>query len=184
MSFIWSNFLKTVLWINAIFSIFLSDPYHLITRIRFTLIGNCHFPWRLAEICFVLRFLQPIQPNGSCRAWSVYFTTLLLGRLRPPSGEPVLCTFFRQKLISPSWISGREGMTVENISWSNISTKECCRYGGESNLQPSDKTGEHKAKGFQNGKHTSKVSGALNTAVAPLELSVALKTFQKVSGCS
>ena len=29
----------------------------------------------------------------------------------------------------PSWISGRERMTVENISWS-ISTKECCRPGG------------------------------------------------------
>ena len=26
----------------------------------------------------------------------------------------------------PSWISGRERMTVDNISWS-ISTKECCR---------------------------------------------------------
>ena len=26
----------------------------------------------------------------------------------------------------PSWISGRDRMTVENISWS-ISTKECCR---------------------------------------------------------
>ena len=26
----------------------------------------------------------------------------------------------------PSWISGRERMTVENISWT-ISTKECCR---------------------------------------------------------
>ena len=26
----------------------------------------------------------------------------------------------------PSWISGKERMTVENISWS-ISTKECCR---------------------------------------------------------
>ena len=32
----------------------------------------------------------------------------------------------------PSWISGRERMTVENISWS-ISTKECCqpRWGVE-----------------------------------------------------
>ena len=28
----------------------------------------------------------------------------------------------------PSWISGRERMAVENISWS-ISTKECCRPG-------------------------------------------------------
>ena len=26
----------------------------------------------------------------------------------------------------PSWINGREKMTVENVSWS-ISTKECCR---------------------------------------------------------
>ena len=28
----------------------------------------------------------------------------------------------------PSWITRRETMTVENISWS-ISTKECCRHG-------------------------------------------------------
>ena len=31
----------------------------------------------------------------------------------------------------PSWISGRERMTVENITWSKkISTKECCRPSG------------------------------------------------------
>ena len=30
--------------------------------------------------------LWPSQPNGLCRAWSVYLTTLLLGRLSPPSG--------------------------------------------------------------------------------------------------
>ena len=35
----------------------------------------------------------------------------------------------------PSWISGRERMTVENISWS-ISTKECCRPRRGSNLRP------------------------------------------------
>ena len=29
----------------------------------------------------------------------------------------------------PSWISGKERMTIVNISWS-ISTKECCRPGG------------------------------------------------------
>ena len=43
----------------------------------------------------------------------------------------VLCTFFRQKLTvgnCPTWISGKERMTSENISWS-ISTKECCRPG-------------------------------------------------------
>ena len=37
---------------------------------------------------------------GSCRARSVYLTTLLLGRLSPLSGYPVLCTFFRQKLTT------------------------------------------------------------------------------------
>ena len=35
----------------------------------------------------------------------------------------------------PSWISGRESMTVENISWS-ISTKECCRPRRGLNPQP------------------------------------------------
>ena len=35
----------------------------------------------------------------------------------------------------PSWISGRERMTVENISWS-ISTKECCRPWQGLNLRP------------------------------------------------
>ena len=75
---------------------------------------------------FVLRFYSPVNPMGPCRAWSVYLTTRLLGRLSPLSGY-VLCTFFRQKLDNcPSWISGRERMTIENISWS-ISTKECCR---------------------------------------------------------
>ena len=35
----------------------------------------------------------------------------------------------------PSWISGRERMTVENNSWS-ISTKECCRPRRELNPRP------------------------------------------------
>ena len=35
----------------------------------------------------------------------------------------------------PSWISGRERMTVENISWS-ISTKECCRLRRGLNPRP------------------------------------------------
>ena len=35
----------------------------------------------------------------------------------------------------PSWISGRERMTVENISWS-ISTTECCRPRRGSNPRP------------------------------------------------
>ena len=35
----------------------------------------------------------------------------------------------------PSWISGRERMTIENISWS-ISRKECCRPRRGSNPRP------------------------------------------------
>ena len=35
---------------------------------------------------FVLRFYGPDNPMGSCRAWSVYLTTRLLGRLSPLSG--------------------------------------------------------------------------------------------------
>ena len=30
---------------------------------------------------FVLRFYGPVNPNGSCRARSVYLTTFLLGRI-------------------------------------------------------------------------------------------------------
>ena len=37
-------------------------------------------------ITFVLRFYGPVNPFGSCRARSVYLTTLVLGRLRPLSG--------------------------------------------------------------------------------------------------
>ena len=39
-----------------------------------------------------------VNPMGSCRARSVHLITLLLDRLSPLSGYPVLCTFFRQKL--------------------------------------------------------------------------------------
>ena len=53
-----------------------------------------------AVCLFVLRFYGPVNPMGSCRAWSVYLTTHLLGRLSLLSGLPVLCTFFCQKLTT------------------------------------------------------------------------------------
>ena len=37
-------------------------------------------------ILFVLRFYGPVNPMGSCRAWSVDLITRLLGRLSPLSG--------------------------------------------------------------------------------------------------
>ena len=45
----------------------------------------------------MLRFYGPVNQIGSCRAWSVYLTTLLLDRLSPLSGYPVF-TLFHQKL--------------------------------------------------------------------------------------
>ena len=62
---------------------------------------------------FILRFYGPVNPMESCRARSVYLTILSL-----PEADNY-----------PSWISGRERMTVENILWS-ISTIDCCRPGG------------------------------------------------------
>ena len=78
------------------------------------------------EVLFVLWFYGLVNPIGSCRAQSVYLITLLLGRLSPLSGQPVLCNSFARNWHLPFLISGRERMTVENISWS-ILTKECCR---------------------------------------------------------
>ena len=69
---------------------------------------------------FVMRFYSPVNSMGSCRARSVYLTTRLLGRLS------IVHILLPETDNCPSWISGRERMTVENISWS-ISTKECCR---------------------------------------------------------
>ena len=40
----------------------------------------------ILRFLFVLRFYGPVNPMGSCRAWSVYLTTRLLGRLSPLSG--------------------------------------------------------------------------------------------------
>ena len=79
-------------------------------------------------------FYGPVNQTGSCRAWSVYLATRLLGRLSPLLTS-IVHILSPETDKCPSWISGRERMTVENISWS-ISTKECCRPRRGSNLQP------------------------------------------------
>ena len=61
---------------------------------------------------------------GSCRARSVYLTTRLLESSKRLTS--VVHILSPETDNCPSWISGRERMSVENISWS-ISTKECCR---------------------------------------------------------
>ena len=71
--------------------------------------------------------LRPSQPNGVMSSavslpnhtftWQAKSSKRLTSIVHILSPETDYC---------PSWISGRERMTVENISWS-ISTKECCR---------------------------------------------------------
>ena len=48
--------------------------------------GGVHLILAILVCLFVLRFYGPVNPMGSCRAWSVYLTTRLLGRLSPLSG--------------------------------------------------------------------------------------------------
>ena len=44
-------------------------------------------PFEAHQVLFVrAEVLRPVNPMGSCRAWSVYLTTCLLGRLSPLSG--------------------------------------------------------------------------------------------------
>ena len=52
-------------------------------------VGPEDFPFYL----FVLRFYGSVNPNGSCRAWLIYLTVLLLDRLSPlmvPSSVHIL----------------------------------------------------------------------------------------------
>ena len=46
----------------------------------------CHLSAITVLCLFVLRFLGPVNPLGSCQARSVYLTTRLLGRLSHLSG--------------------------------------------------------------------------------------------------
>ena len=100
----------------------------------FFVIVALHGLFLLPFCLFVLRFYGPVNPMGSCRARSVYLTTRVLGRLSPLSG--IVHSVSLETDNCPSWISGRERMTVENISWS-ISTKECCRSRRGLNSRPS-----------------------------------------------
>ena len=76
------------------------------------------FPGYLLISLFVLRFYDPVNPVGSCWAWSVYLNTLLLGRHSPLTSTVHI--LLPETDNCPSWIKERERMTVKNISWSNL----------------------------------------------------------------
>ena len=57
---------------------------------------------------FRMRFYGPVNPTGSCRAWSVYLTSLLLGRLIPLSGLYIMHIFFARNWQLP-FLNQRKG---------------------------------------------------------------------------
>ena len=65
---------------------------------------------------FVLRFYGPVNPVGSCRAQSVYLISLLLGRQSSERLTSFVYILLPETDNCRSWVSGRERMTVENIS--------------------------------------------------------------------
>ena len=76
---------------------------------------------------FGLVFNSPVNTIKDISSGSVYLTTPFLSRLCPLSGLTVLGhVFFSPETDKyPFWISEREWMTVESISWS-ISMMKCC----------------------------------------------------------
>ena len=93
---------------------------------------------RLNTVCLFVcvEVLRPSQPDGvMSSAVSLpnhMFTGQALSSKRLTSIVHILSP---ETDNCPSWISGKERMTVENISWS-ISTKECCRPRRGSNPRP------------------------------------------------
>ena len=77
---------KFVIWANCLTvnqTSFLSILW--IFRFFLSTVVVAGLPVQVASL-FVLRFYGPVNPMGSCRVWSVYLTTCLLGRLNPLSG--------------------------------------------------------------------------------------------------
>ena len=81
--------------------------------------------------------LRPSQPNGvMSSAVSLPNHTFTGQALSSKRLTSIVHTLSPETDNCPSWISGRERMTVENISWS-FSTKECCRPRRGLNPRPS-----------------------------------------------
>ena len=74
---------------------------------------------------FVLRIYGPVNPMGSCRARSVYFTTLFIGQAK---FSKRFTSIVHIEKLTTALLESEERMTVENNARS-ISTKESCRPG-------------------------------------------------------
>ena len=87
---------------------------------------NCNYFSQNREFVCV-EVLRPSQPNGvMSSAVSLHNHTFTGQALSSKRLTSIVHILSPETDNCPSWISGRERMTVENISWS-ISTKECCR---------------------------------------------------------
>ena len=105
------------------------SPRHVESAKRRNKNGLVNFWSLFSAFCWFVRVevLRPSQPNGVMSSTvslpNHTFTGQALSSKRLTSIVHILSP---ETDNCPSWISGRERMTVENISWS-ISTKECCR---------------------------------------------------------
>ena len=86
-----------------------------------------------SDIFVCVKVLWPSQPSGIMSSASVYLTTLLLGRLL----TSIVHILYPETDNCLSWISRRDRMTVENISWSNLQERMLQTWRGL-NLQPPD----------------------------------------------
>ena len=70
---------------------------------------------------FNLCFYSPVNTLRSCRAWSIILSTLFLDRL-PKRLTSTKCPYSHSPVTDKcaTWISGRERMAVEIISWPNL----------------------------------------------------------------
>ena len=79
--------------------------------------------WSGVFVC--VEVLRPSQPSGVMSSAVSLPNHTFTGRL-----TSIVHILSPETDNCPSWINGRERMTVENISWS-ISTKECADFGGD-----------------------------------------------------
>ena len=86
------------------------------------------------DLC--VEVLRPSQPNGVMSSVVSLPNHTFTGQAYTSKRLTSIVHILLPETDScPSWISGRERTTVENISWS-ISTKECCRPWWGLNTRP------------------------------------------------
>ena len=83
------------------------------------------FRGQMKFVC--VEVFRPIQPNGVMSSAVNLPNNTFTGQAKSSKRLTSIVHILSPETDNcPSWISGRERITVENISWS-ISTKECCR---------------------------------------------------------